>query len=152
MRKFVISLIAVAVLSTGAAFAQSGYWAGISAGYPGAAVHFGIEDIAPNFSVRLNAGYSYIGTRGFALGVDALYDLPVDMGDTPLSIYAGGGVGLGIGAGMALGVNLFVGGEFSLAQAGLPEGGVFLEVGPAIGVIPAFGFGVAGRLGFNYHF
>lgn len=152
MRKFVISMVAALVLSSGAAFAQSGYWAGISAGYPGAALHFGIEDIAPNFSVRLNAGYSYIGTAGFALGVDALYDLPVDLGDTPIGIYAGGGVGVGLGGGLALGVNLFVGGEFSLAQAGLPEGGVFLEVGPAIGIIPSFGFGVAGRLGFNYHF
>lgn len=154
MRKFIIGLVAVAVLGTGSAFAQSGYWAGISAGYPGAALHFGIEDVAPNFSVRLNAGYSYIGTRGFALGVDALYDLPVDLGDTPIDVYAGGGIGLGIGGvgGVGLGVNLFVGGEFSLAQAGLPEGGVFLEVGPALGVLPSFGFGVAGRLGFNYHF
>ncbi len=152
MRKFVISLVAVAVLSAGSAFAQTGYWAGISAGYPGAAVHFGVDGVAPGLAVRLNAGYNYIGTGGFALGVDALYDLPVNMGDTPIDLYAGGGLGIGIGAGVALGVNLFVGGEFSLAQAGLPEGGVFLEVGPAIGVIPAFGFGVAGRLGFNYHF
>ncbi len=152
MRKVLVSLIAVAALGTGAAFAQGGYWAGVSAGYPGAALHFGIDDIAPALAVRLNAGYNYIGTGGFALGVDALYDLPVDMGDTPIAVYAGGGVGIGIGAGVALGVNVFVGGEFSLAQAGLPEGGVFLEVGPAIGIIPNFGFGVSGRLGFNYHF
>lgn len=152
MRKLLVSLIAVAALGTGAAFAQGGYWAGVSAGYPGAALHFGIDDIAPSLAVRLNAGYNYIGTGGFALGVDALYDLPVDMGDTPIAVYAGGGVGIGIGAGVALGVNVFVGGEFSLAQAGLPEGGVFLEVGPAIGIIPNFGFGVSGRLGFNYHF
>ncbi len=152
MRKVLVSLIAVAALGTGAAFAQGGYWAGVSAGYPGAALHFGIDDIAPALAVRLNAGYNYIGTGGFALGVDALYDLPVDLGDTPIAVYAGGGVGIGIGAGVALGVNVFVGGEFSLAQAGLPEGGVFLEVGPAIGIIPNFGFGVSGRLGFNYHF
>lgn len=152
MRKFIISLVAVAVLGTGAAFAQSGYWAGVSAGYPGAAVHFGVDNIAPGFAVRLNAGFNYIGTQGFALGVDALYDLPVNMGDTPIDLYVGGGLGIGIGAGVALGVNLFVGGEFSLAQAGLPEGGVFLEVGPSIGVVPAFGFGVSGRVGFNYHF
>ncbi|HLU82358.1 MAG TPA: hypothetical protein VKZ43_03065 [Trueperaceae bacterium] len=152
MRKLLVSLIAVAALGTGATFAQGSYWAGVSAGYPGAALHFGIDNVAPGFAVRLNAGYNYIGTGGFALGVDALYDLPVDLGDTPVTVYAGGGVGLGIGAGVALGVNLFVGGEFSLAQAGLPEGGVFLEVGPAIAVIPNFGFGVAGRLGFNYHF
>jgi hypothetical protein len=152
MRKLLVSLIAVAALGTGAAFAQGGYWAGVSAGFPGAALHFGIDDVAPALAVRLNAGYNYIGTGGFALGVDALYDLPVDLGDAPIAVYAGGGLGIGIGAGVALGINLFVGGEFSLAQAGLPEGGVFLEVGPAIGIIPNFGFGVAGRLGFNYHF
>jgi hypothetical protein len=152
MRKLLVSLIAVAALGTGAAFAQGGYWAGVSAGFPGAALHFGIDDVAPALAVRLNAGYNYIGTGGFALGVDALYDLPVDLGDAPIAVYAGGGLGIGIGAGVALGINLFVGGEFSLAQAGLPEGGVFLEVGPAIGIIPNFGFGVAGRLGFNSHF
>ena len=123
MRKLLVSLIAVAALGTGAAFAQGGYWAGVSVGYPGAALHFGIDDIAPSLAVRLNAGYNYIGTGGFALGVDALYDLPVDLGDTPIDVYAGGGVGIGIGSGIALGVNVFVGGEFSLAQAGLPEGG-----------------------------
>jgi len=152
MRKLVITLIAVAALGTGAAFAQSGYWAGVSAGFPGAALHFGIDNIAPGFAVRLNAGYAYIAPTGFAIGVDALYDLPVDLGDAPVTVYAGGGVGLGIGGGVSLAINLFGGAEFSLAQAGLPEGGVFLEVGPSINVVPAFRFGVVGRLGFNYHF
>lgn len=152
MRKFLVSLIAVAVLGAGAAFAQGGMWAGVSAGYPGAALHFGVDDVAPNLAVRINAGYNYIGTGGFAIGADALYDLAVDMGDAPIQVYVGGGVGLGIGSGVAVGVNAFVGGEFSLASAGLPQGGVFLEVGPSIGVIPTFGFGVTGRLGFNYHF
>ena len=152
MRKLLVSLIAVAALGTGAAFAQGGYWAGVSVGYPGASLHFGIDDISPGLAVRLNAGYAYTGNVGFAIGVDALYDLPVDMGDTPITVYAGGGVGLGIGTGIGLGVNVFAGGEFSLASAGLPEGGVFLEVGPSIAVLPNFGFGILGRLGFNYHF
>ena len=121
MRKLLVSLIAVAALGAGATFAQGNYWAGVSAGYPGAALHFGIDNVSPGLAVRLNAGYNYIGTGGFALGADMLYDLPVDLGDTPIDVYAGGGVGLGIGAGVALGINLFVGGEFSLAQAGLPE-------------------------------
>ncbi len=152
MRKFLVSLIAVAVLGAGAAFAQSGYWAGFSVGYPGAALHFGLEDVSPNLDVRINAGYNYIGTGGFALGVDALYHLPLDMGATPIDVYAGGGLGLGIGSGVALGLNLFAGGEFSLAGSGMPEGGIFLEVGPALGFTPNFNLGVTARLGFNYHF
>ncbi|HEX7040106.1 MAG TPA: hypothetical protein VF202_08350, partial [Trueperaceae bacterium] len=62
-----------------------------------------------------------------------------------------GGVGLGIGAGVNVAVNAFAGGEFSLSQAGLPEGGIFLEAGPSLGFSP-FVFGVTAKLGFNYHF
>ncbi|MFA5550785.1 MAG: hypothetical protein WDA03_04130 [Trueperaceae bacterium] len=151
MRKFLIALIAVVTLGAGTAFAQSGYWAGFSVGYPGAALHFGLEDVTPNLSVRVNAGYNYIGS-GFSVGVDGLYDLAVDTGTTPIDVYVGGGLGLGIGSGFDLAVNAFVGGEFRLVDAGLPQGGVFLEVGPSFQVIPAFRFGVIGRLGFNYHF
>lgn len=150
MRKLLVSLITVVALGAGLASAQGAYWAGVSAGYPGASLHFGIEDIAPDFSVRINAGYNYIGT-GFALGVDGLYDLPVDLGDTPIDVYAGAGVGLGIGSSFDIAINVFGGGEFNLASAGLPEGGIFLEVGPSLGLSP-FKFGVIGRLGFNYHF
>lgn len=150
MRKFLVALIAVAALGAGSAFAQGGYWAGFSVGYPGAALHFGIEDISPDLSLRINAGYNYIGS-GFALGVDALYDLPVDMGTAPIDVYAGGGVGLGIGTGVDVAVNAIIGGEFGLADAGLPQGGVFMEVGPSFSLSP-FHFGVVGRLGFNYHF
>lgn len=150
MRKFLIALIAVVTLGAGTAFAQSSYWAGFSVGYPGAALHFGISDVSPDLSVRINAGYNYIGS-GFALGVDALYDLPIDMGTAPIGVYAGGGLGLGIGSSVDVAFNAFIGGEFSLADAGLPQGGVFLEVGPSISLSP-FAFGVLGRLGFNYHF
>ena len=64
---------------------------------------------------------------------------------------AGAGVGLGIGSSLDIALNIFAGGEFNLASAGLPEGGVFLEVGPSLSLSP-FAFGVIGRLGFNYHF
>ncbi len=151
MRKFLVSLIAVAALGAGTAFAQGGYWAGFSVGYPGAALHFGIDNISPGLAARINAGYNYIAT-GFSLGADVLYDLAVDTGTAPIDVYVGGGVGLGIGAGVDIGVNAFAGGEFSLAQSGLPEGGVFLEAGPAISFSPTFRLGIAGRLGFNYHF
>jgi len=151
MRKFLVSLIAVAALGAGTAFAQGGYWAGFSVGYPGAALHFGIDNISPGLAARINAGYNYIGTAGFALGADILYDLPVDTGTAPIDVYVGGGLGLGIGAGVNVGINAFVGGEFSLAQSGLPEGGIFLEAGPSLGFSP-FSFGVTARLGFNYPF
>ncbi len=150
MRKFLIALIAVVTLGAGTAFAQSGYWAGFSVGYPGAALHFGIEDVTPNLGVRVNAGYNYIGS-GFALGFDALYDLDVDTGTTPIDVYVGGGLGLGIGAGIDVAINAFVGGEFRLVDAGLPQGGIFLEAGPSFSLSP-FAFGIIGRLGFNYHF
>src|SRR5690554_449704 len=150
MRKFLIALIAVVTLGAGTAFAQSGYWAGFSVGYPGAALHFGIEDVTPNLGVRVNAGYNYIGS-GFALGLDALYDLDVDTGTTPIDVYVGGGLGLGIGSGIDVAINAFVGGEFRLVDAGLPQGGIFLEAGPSFSLSP-FAFGIIGRLGFNYHF
>jgi hypothetical protein len=150
MRKLLVSLIAVVALGTGAAFAQTGTWAGISAGFPGAALHFGVENVATNLDVRANLGYNYFPV-GFAFGVDALYNLRLDTGVAPLSTYVGGGVGVGIGEGLGVGVNLILGGEYRLVEANFPEGGVFFEVGPTIGLAP-FGFGFAGRLGFNYHF
>jgi hypothetical protein len=150
MRKLLISLIAIVALGTGASFAQTGTWAGVSAGFPGAALHFGVENVANNLDVRANLGYNYFPV-GFAFGVDALYNLNLDTGLAPLSTYVGGGVGFGFGVGIAAGINLFVGGEYRLVEAGLPQGGVFMEVGPTVGLAP-FGFGFAGRLGFNYHF
>lgn len=149
MRKLLVTLIAAVALSAGAAFAQTGYWGGVSAGYPGASLHFGVSDVSPNLSVRVNAGYNYVGS-GFAIGVDALYALPFDAGNA-LDVYAAGGLGIGIGAGVDVALNILGGAEYNLAEAGLPQGGVFLEVGPSISLSP-FSFGVTGRVGFNYHF
>lgn len=152
MRKLLITLITIITLSAGTAFAQNGYWAGISGGWPGVAVHFGLEDVTPNLSVRINAGYAYGGATGFALGIDGLYELPVNTGAAPIDVYLGPGVGVGVGRGFAFAVNLVLGGEFRLVDAGLPQAGVFLEVGPSIGVLPSFSPNIIGRLGFNYHF
>lgn len=152
MRKLLISLFAVAALGTGAAFAQSGFWAGVSAGWPGAALHFGVENVAANLDVRANVGASYTFSS-FSIGVDALYGLALDTGALPLDTYVGGGAAVGIGAGpVSVGAGLFGGIEYRLAEAGLPEGGVFLEVGPSFAFTPSFAFGVLARLGFNYHF
>jgi len=151
MRKLVLSLLAVAVLGAGAAFAQSGLWAGISSGWPGAALHFGVENVFEGVDVRANVTSTYGLT--FGLGADALYGLELDVGALPLDTYVGGGLDLLFVPG-AFGVSLdaFGGIEYRLGELGLPEGGIFLEVGPTILVVPAFGFGIDARLGFNYHF
>ncbi len=152
MRKLMISLVAVAVLGFGAAFAQQGLWAGVSIGFPGAAVHFGVEDVAAGLDVRGNAGFNYVGVSGFSLGVDVLYGLPVNTGDLPIDVYVGGGPGVSIGAPVGFAINAFGGAEFRLVDVGLPEGGIFLEIGPSIAILPAFAGNFVGRLGFNFHF
>ncbi len=157
MRKLLISLIAIAALGTGGAFAQSGFWAGLSGGYPGAQVHFGVENAFAGLDLRTNLGYGFFGARGIGFGVDVLYGLDVDTGVTPIDVYVGGGPNFSIGDGaFGFSIDAFVGGEYRLGEIGLPEGGVFLEVGPAIRLLGADGFALGfdfiGRLGFNYHF
>lgn len=153
MRRVMLAILVFVILVSGTATAQGRYWAGVSAGWPGVALHFGLDNVTPDLSVRINAGYAYGGTIGFALGLDAMYDLDINTGSAPLYPYIGGGLGLGLGSrDFALAVNLFIGGEFRLVDVGLPQGGVFLEVGPAIRVIPNFDPNVLGRLGFNLHF
>jgi hypothetical protein len=159
MRKLVISLLAVFVLGAGSAFAQSGYWAGVSVGYPGAVVHFGVENAVQGLDIRANLGYQYLGVRGIGLGADVLYNLAVDTGTLPLDTYVGGGLQFGIGGGGSLGLGVFGGVEYRLLEVGLPEGGVFLEIGPSLGYafapaanVSSVRFDFIGRLGFNYHF
>jgi hypothetical protein len=122
-------------------------------------VHFGVENVFSGIDVRANVGYQYVGVAGFGLGADVLYGLNVDTGTLPLDTYVGGGLQFGIGAGGSLGIGAFGGIEYRLGEVGLPEGGVFLEVGPSLGyrfapVAPATSvfFDFIGRLGFNYHF
>jgi hypothetical protein len=148
MRKLVISLLAVFVLGAGSAFAQSGFWAGASVGWPRAGIHFGVENVVQNLDLRVSVGTAYV--LAFSVGVDALYNLNLDTGVLPLETYVGGGIGLGVGAVTGVNIGLFGGVEYRLAEVGLPEGGIFFEVGPSV-TIP-FVVGVLARLGFNYHF
>ena len=150
MRKFILSLLAVAVLGTGSAFAQSGVWAGLSAGWPGAGLHFGVENVVAGLDVRANVNATY--GLAFGLGADVLYGLDLDTGVVALDTYVGGGLNAILGGAFGLGINAFGGIEYRLGEIGLPQGGVFLEVGPSVLVVPAFAFGVGARLGFNYHF
>lgn len=154
MRKVLICFTVAAAALLGSSFAQGSYWAGFSVGYPGAALHFGIEGISPGLAARVNAGYNYIGA-GFAIGADLLYDLGLDTSTAPIDVYVGGGLGLSVGTPLQVGINAFAGGEFNLVGSGLPEGGIFLEVGPAFTFNPGPSqspFGVTAKLGFNYHF
>ena len=150
MRKLILSLLAVAVLGAGSAFAQSGLWAGISSGWPGAALHFGVENAVAGLDVRANVTSTY----GFALGLgaDVLYGLDVDLGALPLDTYVGGGLGVVFLSSLHLYLGAFGGIEYRLGELGLPQAGVFLEVGPDLRVLPTIGFGVNGRLGFNWRF
>ena len=155
MRKLLISLIVIAALGTGGAFAQSGFWAGVSGGYPGAQVHFGVENVFADLDVRVNLNYFYFGAAatGIGIGADVLYGLDVDTGVVPIDVYVGGGPNIQVGVGdLGLSVDAFVGGEYRLGEINLPQGGVFLEVGPVIKILPGFGADFMGRLGFNWHF
>lgn len=150
MRKIVLSLLAVAFFGSGAALAQSGYWVGLSGGWPGAGLHFGVENAFAGLDLRGTVNYAYSGS--FGVSADVLYGLGVDTGSLPLDVYVGGGVGLGFGGTLGVIVNAFGGVEYRLSEVGFSEGGIFLELGPAIGVVPGFVFGIGGKLGFNYHF
>lgn len=158
MRKVLFALVTAALLAGGAAFAQgmdmgSHYWVGMSAGYPGANLHFGVSDVAPNLSVRANLGFGYFG-YGFTAGLDGMYNLPVNTGDVPVTVYAGLGPQFAFGylGGFAAGADAFVGAEYRLSQIGFDPGGVFFEAGPTVYFVPSVFAGFTGRVGFNYHF
>jgi len=147
MRNLMLGLLAALVLGSGAAFAQNGFWAGASAGYPGAALHFGVEDVGvQGLDARVNIGYAYDGD--FSVGLDGLYGLNVDTSDLPIDVYVGGGVGADFGGSFI--VKALVGGEYRLVEIDVPALGVFLEIGPTYDFTD--GVGADGRLGVNYHF
>lgn len=151
MRKMLLSLLAALVLSGGVAFAQQqGMWAGLSFGYPGAAVHFGVENVVESLDVRANLGYVYTGDGTVSFGVDALYDLDVDVDDAPVDIYVGGGVGATFDG--TFSIKALGGAEYRLLDVGVPELGVFFEAGPVMSFGEDDGFGLDARLGVNYHF
>ena len=130
------------------------YYAGASIGYPGFNLHFGIDNLADNLDGRATLALNYGGSF-LELQAAGLYGLPITLDENlePLTIYVGGGPVIGIGGGFTLGLNVLGGGEYRLAQVDLPQGGVFLELGPQIDFVGADNvFGYTGRAGFNYHF
>ena len=163
MRKLIATLLALTVLGLGSGLAQDAFdddvnlegdtWVGISTGFPfGVNLHFGFEDmIGEGIDLRANAALG-LGSQ-FGLGADVLADLPIDMDNPALGIYAGGGPNFSFVAGNAVvSLGLLVGGEFRLGDAGLPEGGIFAEVGPTLTFVPAFVPNANAKFGFNYHF
>lgn len=164
MRKLLLSLFMLAALGFGTASAQdafgatvalsSDYYAGASlgAGLPGgfgANLHFGISNLlTEGIGARFSAGYA----GGFALGADVIANLPVNTGDAPLGIYAGGGLGIAFKSTTRVGLGIFVGGEYRLVNAGFSDGGIFLELGPAFSIAGGGGASFNLKTGFNYHF
>jgi hypothetical protein len=149
MRKIVLALLAALVLG-GAAYAQSGFYAAASAGYPGVAVHLGVEDVAvEGLDARLNVGWAY--ANEFSVGLDALYG--IDLGtmemDLPIDVYVGGGVGATFTGDFTL--KALVGGSYGLSELGVDGLSVFLEAGPTY-TFGGNGFGVDARLGVAYGF
>ncbi len=134
-------------------------WVGISSGYPlGGVLHFGIDNMWNEADLRLNlAAASASSGSGFSSffiygGADLLFDikpLPHD-----LSIYAGGGLLLGIllsDAANAFGINAR--GIGGLKWRPIQEISVYLEPQLALGgTTNNLGLNVNVALGLSYHF
>lgn len=162
MRGFVATTIITFVLMTGAVSAQSGTYAGASAGFPLLLnVHVGFTDlIASDVDLRLNLGGAVIGVDGFlafagVVGADALYRFPSD-GDAAAGPYAGAGLGVGFAGGGGAGE---FGADFALNVAGVVgfehrvhDVGYFLEVRGNLTVPGAGGFFVWPNVGVGVSF
>lgn len=172
MRKVLMALLALAMLGAGSAFAQDvdvdvdvnlpeGDWAGVSIGFPGIGLHYGLDDFLGNdLDLRANVGIAFFGYLNVTVGADVLFEF--DLADIDeLKTYAGAGADVGFlsaGAvsGFSAGVNVLGGAEYRF-----DEFGVFgeLEIGFGFGSVSyagvsggAFLLSPGGRVGFNYHF
>ncbi|UCH24890.1 MAG: hypothetical protein JSV66_13185 [Trueperaceae bacterium] len=128
------------------------FWIGVSTGFPlGPGIYIGLSDVLGRVDLRANTSLFLGG--GIDLGVDALIDLPVVITPLPAIVYAGLGPTFTVAAedsGFAL--QAFLGTEVRLGAEGNQPGGVFLEVGPTVELVPATDAGFLARAGFNYHF
>lgn len=167
MRKVLLSMLAVALLGAGSAFAQSPamgvqyattQYAGVGIGYP-FQVYYGMENmLGDNLDLRVRLS-SYFWN--ISLGADVIYDVAY-LDSAPVRIYVGGGPNLDM---------LFLGGinSFGVGISGLggaeyrfdENWGAFAELGIGytfyfgnLAGLNAFGLGFAprGALGVNYHF
>ena len=169
MRRYIISLAAVALFGSGFALAQSDMWVGASTGYPfGLTVHVGFEDlIGQDIDLRANVTGTFsssLGVTAFGaqLGADVLFGFAPIEGAIALNPYAGGGplviIGGATGGGVSAGVFGFgVTGVAGVEYLFTPEIGAFLEMRVGAGYIGAGGIGIfaplyGASLGVNYHF
>lgn len=162
MRKFLLMVLAAAVLGSGAAFAQDdmmdngGQWFGVSTGFPvGLVLHYGMADlIRPGIDLRANvSAFTFFGDYFYInAGADALYHLNLETeNDLPLDVYVGGGanVGLGLsslGSSFGVGIQALGGAEYMITD----QFGAFGELRVGVGIAPIFRPSLA--IGVNYHF
>jgi hypothetical protein len=163
MQKVTVTLLTILSLSLGTALAQTvtaptplpagQYYLGVSTGGTpsGLTFHAGAVNALDNgFTLRGNLA---VGSGGsFGIGADAIANLPIAT-QGPLAIYAGAGPFAALGGiENNFGINFLIGGEFRLVDLGFPTGGVFLEIGPNLNILPRFTGGFYGRGGVNLHF
>jgi hypothetical protein len=131
MRRIILSLILATTLASGAAFAQSGYWAAVSGSLAGPSLHFGVENVFQGFDLRANLGSDY-SFKNFNIGATALYNLATDVPDVNGDLYLGAGFTAYVGSGFDFSVDLLGGMKFSLSDLGLGNLGLFAEAGGAL--------------------
>jgi hypothetical protein len=118
-------------MASGAALAQSGYWAAVSGSLAGPSLHFGVENAFMNFDLRANLGSNY-KFDAFMLGVTAIYNLPTELEDIQGDLYLGTGFTATLGSEFDLSLDLLGGMKFSLSALGLGNLGIFGEAGGAL--------------------
>lgn len=150
MRKTLIALIAAVALLGSSAFAQSGYWAGVSASLAGPSVHFGVKDAIPGFDLRANLGTNY-GFSNFSVGATLLLFPDFAVSDVDAAPYLGAGFTAGLGSSFDLTLDLLGGLSFALADLGFTNVGFFAEAGGALRW-PLGGSGLVVRGGVNFGF
>ena len=161
MRKTLIALAGVLALGLGAANAQTiddtattDYYAGGSLGLiftpsttGSLSGHFGIQNVlAENLNARFDLGVIFSG--GFNIGANALYNFDLE-GDSPITVYVGGGPRLYIEDTVLFGLSFRGGADYAFTDvvSGFGE----LRLDPVFGgggAVTLFGLAV----GANYNF
>jgi hypothetical protein len=131
MRRIVLALIFATTLASGAAFAQSGYWAAFSGSLVGPSLHFGVQNAFQGFDLRANLGSDY-KFENFNIGATAIYNLATEIPDVNGDLYLGAGLTAYVGGGFDFSVDLLGGMKFSLSDLGLGNLGLFAEAGGAL--------------------
>ena len=167
MRKVLLSMLAVALLGAGSAFAQSPtmgveyattQYVGLGLGYPFQA-YYGMEDmLGDNLDLRVRLS-SYFWN--LSIGADVIMDV-AHLDTAPVRIYVGGGPNIDVlfGGGVSsfgIGISALAGAEYRFNEnwGGFGELGLgyTFYFGDLLGYSPlGVGFAPRGALGVNYHF